>query len=276
MLNLPIYLYANTLDAQLDLDATVKGVHRVMYQHDLKIQKGLKNQVRIQFKNSDQKRVSVSTQTFVFSMFDATNNTLVLEKPLEILETNTATRGLALLTLNESETLDLDKSSYKFSVKIQNTDGTYSPTYSDTYYSVAGTLHLLNDVNPVLKPSQEITSFQKSFNAAISLYEHKSGNIYAYPEFNGNSALHTAAIYLTNFKGVLYIQGTLSNTPASFNKWTTISTRTYTGFTGIDSVNWNGVYTYVRFMYVPEKAPLDSDNDNPDYYGSFDKILYRS
>lgn len=276
MLNLPIYLYAKTIDAILDLDTTVKGVNRVMYQHDLKIQKGLKNQVRIQFKNSDQKRVSVSTQTFVFSMYDAINNTLVLEKPLEVLETNTATRGLALLTLNESETLDLDKSSYNFSVKIRNLDGTYSPTYADTYYGVVGVAHILNDVNPVLKPSQTVSDFQKSFNAEIDLYEHKSGNIYAYPEFNGNTALHTAAIYLTNFKGTLYIQGTLSNTPASFGKYSTITTRTYNGFTGIDNVNWNGVYTYVRFMYVPAKAPTESDNDNPSYYGSFDKILYRS
>jgi len=276
MQNLPIYLYANTLDAILDLDATTKGVNRVMYQRDLKIQKGIKNQVRIQFKNSDQKRVSISnTQSFIFSMYDAINQRLIVEKPLEVLETTTATRGLALLTLTESDTIDLDKSSYRYSVKLLDTDGTYLPTYSDTYYGVSGTAQILSDVFPVLQPSQEVVSFEKSYNADTQLFEHKSGNIYAYPEYNGNTALHTAAIYMTGYKGSVYIQGTLDNTPASFGNYSTIDTLTYNGFTGIDYVNFNGVFTYVRFMFVPSTAPAESDNDNPEYYGSLDKVLYR-
>ena len=163
MQNLPIYLYQNILDVILDLDSTGKGVNQVMYQRDLKIQKGIKNKVQIQFKNSDQKRVSVSnTQTYVFSMFDALNQRLLIEKPLEVLDDgiNTSTRGLALLTLDESDTLDLDRSSYRFVVKALDSDGSYLPTYANTYYDVAGTLHLLNDVMPVLQPSVEIKDFQ--------------------------------------------------------------------------------------------------------------------
>ena len=224
MQNLPIYLYANTLDVILDLDATIQGVNQVMYQRDLKIQKGIKNQVRIQFKNSDQKKVHISTtQTFVFSMFDAISQRLVIEKQLDVLDAaTTSTRGLALLTLTESDTLDLDRSSYKYSVKVLDTDGSYTPAYSNTYYGVAGTLHLQNDIYPVLQPSQEITIFQKSYNAAIFKYEHKSGNIYAYPEYNGNTALHTAALYLSRYKGTIYIQGTLDNSPNSFSNLRTI------------------------------------------------------
>lgn len=274
---LPIYLYANTLDAILDLDPTVRGVNRVMYQRDLTLQKGIKNQIRIQFKNSDQKRVSISdTQTFVFSLIDMNTQQLVLTKPLEILESNTATKGLALLTIDEVDTIDLDKSSYKYSVKMSNTDGSYSPTYSDTYYNVAGTAYLLNDINPILKPSTEITEFQKSFNGETNLYEHKSGNVYANPGQNGNTALHTIAFYLTGYKGTVYIQGTLSNSPHSFGKYTTITSKTYNGFTGIDYLNFNGVFSYIRVMHIPSTAPAESDNDNPAFYGKFDKFLYRS
>lgn len=276
MQHLPVYLYANALDVILDLDATIRGVNQVMYQRDLKIQKGIKNQVRIQFKNSDQKRVSISnTQTFVFSMFDAINQRLIVEKELEVLEVNTATRGLALLTLNESDTLDLDKSSYQYSVKLLDTDGSYTPTYNDTYYGMAGTLQLLNDVFPVLQDSTTISSFLKSFNAGTSLYEHKSGNIYAFPEFNGNNALHTVAFYLTGFKGTVYIQGSLDNSPTGDGSYSTLDTVVYDGFTGIDYVNFTGVYTYIRIMYIPAKAPTDTDNDNPAFFGSFDKALYR-
>lgn len=274
---LPIYLYSNTLDVILDLDPTVRGVNQVMYQRDLTIQKGIKNQVRIQFKNSDQKKVSISnTQTFVFSMFDAIDQRQIIEKNLDVLEVSTATRGLALLTLSESDTVDLTRTSYKYTVKMQDTDGTYLPTYANTYYGVSGTLHVQQDAFPVLQSSQEVTSFLRTYNDSILKYEHKSGNIYSYPEYNSNTALHTAGIYMTGFKGVLYVQGTLSNSPDSSGKYFTIETRTYNGFTGIDYVNFNGIYTYVRFMYVPATAPAESNNDNPAFFGSLDKILYRS
>jgi hypothetical protein len=248
-----------------------------MYQRDLNIQKGVKNQVRIQFKNSDQKRISISnTQTYVFSMFDAITQRLLIQKQLQVLDTaTTSTRGLALLTLTESDTMDLNKSSYTYSVKALGSDGSYTPAYTNTYYGVAGTLNILNDIYPVLQPSQEIVSFKASFNASSNLYEHKSGNVYAFPEYNSNQALHTMAMYMRNYRGTVYVQGTLDNTPASFGRYATVATRTYTGFSGIDYVNFNGVYSYVRVMYVPAVAPAESVNNNHTFFGNFDKVLYR-
>ena len=278
MQNLPVYLYTNKLDITLDLDETIRGTNQVMYQRDLKIQKGIKNQVRIQFKNSDQKRVRIyNTQTFVFSLFDVVNQRLLVEKNLEVIDdATTSTRGLALLTLTESDTLDLDRTSYQYSVKLQDTDGTYVPAYSNTYYGMAGTLHLSNDIYPVLQDSTTISTFNITYNDNIQLYEHKSGNIYANPEYNGNTALHTLAMYMTSYKGTVYIQGTLDNSPGSSGNYSNIVTKTYNGFTGIDPINFNGVYTYIRIVHVPATAPAESNNDNPSFFGSFDKALYRS
>jgi hypothetical protein len=277
MQSLPIYLYQNNLDVILDLDSTLRGVNQVMYQRDLKIQKGIKNKVRVQFKNSDQKRIHISnTQTFIFSMFDAINQRLLIEKNLEVLEETTSTRGLALLTLSESDTADLDRSSYQYTIKILDSDGSYLPVYSNTYYGMAGTLYLNNDTVPVLQPSQEVSVFQKSYNAQTQLWEHKSRAVQAHPEFNGNTALHTVAVYLTNYRGTISFQATLNNTPDYLDKFATLETRTYNGFTGIDYVNFNGVYSYVQVMHVPNVAPGESQNDNPNFFGSVDKFLYRS
>ena len=274
---LPVYLYANKLDVTLDLDATIRGVNQVMYQRDLTVQKGIKNQIRIQFKNSDQKRVSISnTQTFVFSMFDAINQRLIIEKELSVLAETTSTKGMALLTLTESDTLDLDKSSYTYSVKLLDTDGSYAPAYSNTYYGVNGTLHLANDIYPVLKDSTTVVSFLPTYNASTQLYEHKSGNIYAYPEYNGNTALHTLAMYMTAYKGTVLIQATLDNTPTGDSSYYTIITKAYTGYTGVDYANFNGAYTYIRIVYIPAIGPNDPNNDNTNFSGTFDKALYRS
>lgn len=277
MQNLPIYLYTNSFDVILDLDSAVQGVNQVMYQRDLKIQKGVKNQVRIQFKNSDQKRLSIAnTQTFVFSMFDAITQRLLIEKPLQVLEETTGTRGVALLTLTESDTVNLERSSYQYSVKALDADGSYVPAYVNTYYGASGTLMLSNDLYPVLQPSQEIISFLPSYDDAVQKYEHKSGNVYAYPEYNGNTALHTIAYYMTRYRGSVLVQGTLNNTPASFGRYVTVATRTYNGFSGVDYLNFNGVFSYIRVIYIPATAPAESTNDNPAYYGSFDKAQYRS
>lgn len=274
---LPVYLYANKLDVTLDLDATIRGVNQVMYQRDLTIQKGIKNEVRIQFKNSDQKRVSISnTQTFVFSMFDAINQRMIVEKDLEVLAETTGTKGMALLTLNESDTLDLDKSSYTYSVKLRTVDGTYTPAYANTYYGMNGTLHVANDIFPVLKDSTTITSFLPTYNSSTRLYEYKSGNIYAYPEYNGNSALHTVALYMTAYRGTVLIQGTLDNAPTDDRSYSTIKNISYSGYTGVDYANFNGVYSYIRIVYIPAIGPNDPNNNNPEFFGSLDKALYRS
>lgn len=275
---LPIYLYNNLYDVILDLNPTVIGANRVMYQRDLNIQKGFKNQVRIQFKNSDQKKIRVfSTQTYVFSMYDSLNQQLILEKPLEILDVaTTATRGLAQLTLTESDTADLLKSNYKFSIKCLNSDGSYSPAFSNTYYGITGNLSLSDDAFPVLKPSSSISTFSQLYNASTLLYEFNSGNIYANPEYNGNSALHTLAFYLTGYRGTVLVQGTLENSPGSGNHYATLITKTYNQFTGIDHINFNGVYTYIKIIHIPNKGPGDIDNLNSAYSGTFDKLLYRS
>lgn len=280
---LPIYLYANKLDVTLDLDATIRGVNQVMYQRDLTIQKGIKNQIRVQFKNSDQKRISVSTSTlFVFTMFDAINQRTMLEKALEVLPETTTSKGMALLTLNESDTIDLDKSSYTYSVKQRDTDGTYTAAYANTYYGMNGTLHLSTDVYPVLQDSTTINTFIPSFNTQLSLYSYSSGNIYVYPEFKGNSGLHTMVFYMTAFKGIVNIYGTLNNSPAStpFSLITTFSlilSRTYDGTTSIDYVTFEGVYTYIRVAYRPDTGPIDPNSIfDPNLAGTFDKAVHRS
>jgi hypothetical protein len=278
MQNLPIYLYHNNVNVILDLDPKTFGANRIMYQRNLTIQKGVKNQIRVQFKNSDQKRIRIySTQTYVFSMFDALNSRLMIEKPLEILDdATTSTKGMALITLNESDVLDLPKSSYNYAIRLLDTDGSYIPVYADTYYGVNGVIELKEDINPVLKLSTNITSFTKIFNADTNQYEHKSGNIYAEPEFNGNQALHTIACYLTQYRGTVIIKGTLENSPSTDDVYDDIDTRSFNQFTGISYFNFNGVYSYLRVFHIPAKAPTGLDNDDPNYYGSFDKFLYRS
>jgi hypothetical protein len=274
---LPVYLYPNIYNVILDLDPLVTGVNQTMYQHDLKLQRGVRNSVRIQFKNSDQKRISVATTgSYTFNMFDISTQQLVVQKTLDILENSTSTRGLAQLTLAEGDTINLNKSSYNFSITYQDpATGEMNPTYANTYYGMMGVAYLDNAAYPMLKPSQQISSFLPVFNDEEQQYEFISGDIYAYPELNNNDALHTAVVYLTNYRGKFQILGTLSNSPV-LSDYTIIEEQTFSNSTGPFPQNFNGIYTYVKFKFIPDVAPGESVNNNPEYYGEFDKVLYRS
>jgi hypothetical protein len=78
MQKLPVYLYSNLFNIQLDLDAGVREVNDKMYQRELVIQKGLKNKIQLQFKNSDQKNIRVAALSEVVSTATTSTNTLEL------------------------------------------------------------------------------------------------------------------------------------------------------------------------------------------------------
>ena len=154
MQSLPIYLYPNSITVMLDLDPTTPGVNQVMYQRDLKIQKGVKNSIQIQFKNSDQKRIPISnTSTYLFNMFDATYNRLLLTRPLTVLDDGATLnlRGLAELSLYASDTVGLDNGNYTYSITtIDPSDNSVVAAFANTYYGSNGTLVLTSDIYPNL------------------------------------------------------------------------------------------------------------------------------
>ena len=222
MLKCPIYLYPNTFDVILDLDQNTR-INNVMYQRELQIQKGLKNKIQFQFKNSDQKLVSITTGTYTFSMFDSINQRQLVSKPLSILDDgSTGTRGLALLEITESDTLNLDNGKYHFTIAALDSDGSYIPTYSNTYYSVSGNIEIKSDSFPVLQPSYTVFEFQPQFDFAQSLYVYYSGNIPSHPEFSGLEALHTISYGMTKFRGDVWVEGTQDNNPGYFGHFSEI------------------------------------------------------
>jgi hypothetical protein len=265
-----------------------------MYQRDLTLQKGVKNRVQLQFKNSDQKLLNVSTSSFVFVLFDTVNQRNIVEKDVTILDTGStsttyASKGLGEVVFSESDLDTCDSVYYKFGVKAMDTDGSYVPTYANTYYGISGTLEVKHDLYPTLIPSQEITKFSTYYNADIvaQQYEYYSGNLSAHPEFKSNTALHTVAVYMKKFRGRVLIEGTLENDPSSFGNYATISDITYNSFTGIDYTNFTGIFSKVRVRYIPAKEPVYQSNDiNASdltaraairaYAGSVDKAYYRS
>lgn len=298
-MKLPVYLYANLFEVILDLDNNNR-INQVMYQRDLKLQKGVKNKVQLQFKNSDQKFLDVSTSSFTFVLFDAINQRNLIEKTVTILDDGTtrALRGLGEVVFTESDLDECESTYYKMGVKaLDSTDGSYTPAFANTYYGVGATIEVRHDLYPTLLPSQEVLKDPLEdhyvYNADQNAlrYEFYSGNFYASPAFRSGSVYprcHTAAFYLNNFKGKIIVQGTLDNSPGEYGN-------AGTAFADIDQliltsnttevkyINWIGAFSYIRFKVIPD-TPAIGQNYNPSESnfasrfpnGFIDKILYRS
>ena len=289
-MKLPVYLYPNRFDIILDLDNNNRII-QVMYQRTLTLQKGIKNTIQLQFKNSDQKLLNISTSSFIVTLFDTVNNRNLIEKDVTILDDGVTLtlKGLGTVTFTESELDACESVYYKLGIKTIESTGSYVPAYANTYYGMAGTVEVKHDLYPTLLPSQEVNAnqFQMTPNYDINAqqYEYYSGNLDASPQFKSNVALHTAAVYMSNYTGQILIEGTLENSPNTFGNYALISNNSYTGFSGIDYKNFNGIFSKIRIRYIPAKTPVTMTNSlysGPDaaanraYAGTVDKVLYRS
>ena len=283
MQKLPVYLYTNLFDVTLDLDNN-KEINQIMYQRPLKIQKGVKNTVQLQFKNSDQKRLDVSSSTFVLNVYETSENrSLILSKNIDIIDTGSSattyvSKGLGQVVFTASDTLDMESKAYNFSVVMLEEDGTLNPTYSNTYYDVPGILELKEEVFPAAKPSIEVVTFQRVYNSDVGKlwWEYNTGNVRIYPDSQNRNGTLSTAFYMRNFRGTVYLEGTLDNSPSTFGHYAVLQSRTYTGFSGVDYMSANGIFTHLRVRYIPAKNPNTGFNDDTSYAGNFDKVLLRS
>ena len=274
MNKLPVYLYSNKLDVILDLDQN-RGIHTNMYQRKLKIQKGFKDSIQIQFKNSDQKPVAISTGTnYWFDMIDSSGRQLVLTKQLTVLDdgVTTSTRGLSLASFDPIDTINVTAASYKFLVKKDNGDGTFTPAYSNTYYGITGEVEVVEDGFAIGFPVQVVGEKQleqgQEYNRDpnIMAYSFYSGWYRPWPNAMTTITPQSCTIALNNFAGTIMVEGSLDNNPSSagsanaqsFVVASAVSTHPTTGNI---QLSWNTNLTAVRFVVQP-----DSDGFSNNYY----------
>jgi len=279
MNKLPVYLYSNSLDVILDLDQN-KGIHKIMYQRKLKIQKGFKDTVQIQFKNSDQKPVSIAGNDYYLDLLDNEGKQYVLNqsKLLDIVEhtvtTGTSTvvvsKGIATVTFDPFDTVDLQAANYKFVIKRDNGDGTYTPAYSNTYYGITGDLEVVSDGFPIGYPLQTIDmktletgkEYDRTFGSMGFVF--RTGWLRPVVRATSTATNSTAEITLAGFVGTITVEGTLDNSPspagqANAQSFVITTYTTATATTEIINIDCGSGYTALRFKVKPAPGPMGTN-----------------
>jgi hypothetical protein len=275
MHKLPIYIYETGYTLFSDLDGAVKQGYTPMYQKDIQVVKGVTNTLKFTVKNQDQKPLDISGETLTFNLVNKETGAVHLQVPCVTVDdgSTVATRGVATLTLTESDTASLVSKFYKFSVTRTIGGSGNHVTYANTYYEVAGTIEIVDHVYPAFTDSTKLpnTDFVRPLTSSFyspngQITEYFSSLVDAQPEYKRNGALHTITYYSSNYVGDLTIQATLDSQVTSDTSWVDLTTINLTSSDSIGYQNVTGVYNYFRLKHLP-------DNSNT---GTLDKVLVRS
>jgi hypothetical protein len=205
-------------------------------------------------------------------MIDSEGKKLVLSKQLTQIDDNitTSTKGLCLATFEPVETINLTAGSYKFVVKKDNGDGTFTPAYSNTYYGITGEVEIVEDGYPLGYPIQTIdikkleTSKQYDRSPMSPGYLFVSEWVRPIVQPTTQNTTSTALITLSSFAGEITIEGTLDNDPSPAGQ-ANAQVSTVTNYVaasvtqGIIQLSWSNIYTAVRFTVKPNNNGLGSN-----------------
>ena len=116
-----VYLYPNKLDVYTNSLATwTTERYTRVYNRNLKIYRGVDNRIDLQIRNADEKATDATGVTLVFNLVDRDTQKLILQKDTVTVD---ATRGRFYVTLTETELLEVDRTSYQYSIhREQRTD----------------------------------------------------------------------------------------------------------------------------------------------------------
>lgn len=245
MTTITSYLYKQNLQV-VTTDTGVSNIMSMFYTPNIKVYRGVDNDIRVNFVNRDQKKTSIADKTATFIMIDKETNMTLIERPVTALN---AAKGYAEFTLSETDLLNLDAKYYTYSFKVVNGEGRTQIGYSDDTYGAGGVLELVDGVYPTFKAST-VESFGAGDIGSV---------IYLQPYINRNTALHSAQVYFSSaFTGTLVAQGSLkpSINGLQDDDFVTLETKTYTGQTDNDFFSWNGVYSAIRFVRTTTTGTL--------------------
>ena len=128
MLNLPVYLYTPAIRVFIDLENnSVMGVDDMFHGY-ANIAKGIKNTIRFNFLNGEQRTVNISDKSFRFNLYDQSTNKRVLSKGITVLD-DTVSKTIATaqtavgttITLNNATNVSVGQSVYGVGIQKNTT-----------------------------------------------------------------------------------------------------------------------------------------------------------
>lgn len=268
------YQYPVDMELVLSLSELPETGYAMIYSRLMKINKGVTNQYRFTIHNQDQKAVNLLDKTLLFELYDRTTGITLISKYV----TNGTSAGQCSITLLDSDTINLDVAYYSYNLYLLDETLSKLPLYTGFNYETSGYVEVVESDFGYLKASQVLDSFSPIVGTTnfTDGFTSVLGSVIAdaNPQSNENIALHSIAVYCTDYTGSFQVVGTMSNDVSpTIERFFQINLEgeadpvvSLTNFTGIKFYNFYGVFRRIQVLYMPDQA-LNT--------GTFDKVLYR-
>ena len=257
------YLYRQAIELVI-MDSGPHRENTLVYAKPLQIYKGIDNTIRLVIKNQDQKLQSLIDNVIEFNLISSENYELVFKRTCAV----TIDKGVATLTLEETELNDVAAGIYNYSVKLINGEGEVRIVYADDNYNAQGQARVNDTVYPRFVPSLQ-PNLGPFYNNNPSASGYSEGNfVYSdvmnvFDRVTARTVQQTVQYNVTDFFGSVVIEGSLSSTLTAYpDDWFYITEIDFIHNSGCYSQNFNGKFGLIRFKIQTTSGKLD-------------KILYR-
>ena len=214
--------------------------YKTVYQKHIRVFRGIQNVLEFKVLNADQKPIELSTYTPKFQAFDETKR-LIIEADGEQVTSDGSTpiKGVFKIVIPENDILNVKDQFLSYNIHLIDANQESVITYTDTNFGMNGVIYVSSEAFPGPLSPMVVTFPTNNLTSSV---------ITAEPGINGNEALHTVAVYTTNYVGNVIIQATLDE-QTELADWVDIATLTFDGTeTAPTPYNFNGVYTFLRFV----------------------------
>lgn len=207
MQKISCYLYPNRIVLLADLVGFNVEFTNV-YQRNVKIYNGIDNTIEFDIKNADQKRIDLSTMSYIqLNVMDASGNALP-NSPYTA--TPTVLKGIASVTIPQQDLTMLSAQYLKYSVSAV-VGGADVLLYANASFGAVGTLELVGDAMPVTRPERIYDTFTAEIDLrGVPIY-HSSAIPCKFYEAIPTQYL-TFEIWVTNFAGSIWLDATSNST----------------------------------------------------------------
>lgn len=210
--------------------------------------------------NTDRKPVSIENKTFIAKVINRSTKVAILTKTLVSLNYD---QSNLLMRLTEGDVDKLSPALYDVAITYTDSESNKFGLYSDQNARLSYVLEVKENPGADVTPSTSITQFTNGTSDCIP----------STAQTLNSDGTQTVAVYVTNFSGKFYAEGSLESSPSS-SDWFEVQLDpgnannywTFSGATGVFPFTWDGMFQCIRFRYI-----ADAGNT-----GTLDKILYRA
>ena len=247
----PRYLY-NNVTSIITSETGFVVEYRPVYSRQLKVYRGIDNTLQFRLLNADQKPVQINSQP-VFVAFDENQNQIIQRDCTITDDSSTALKGMFEVNITENDLLNIRQQYITYNIYLKDNNDRIL-TYSNRNFDTSGIIYLNGESYPGVKDSKVVTNWEWVGDFYFATLDEDLERLGAEPALNGNSALHTVAIYPNGYIGDVIVQATL-DTSTDTDQWANVVTLTFDG-TEVEPVpvNFNGVYSFIRFKANADPA----------------------